>query len=481
MKAILPALMGVIALCGTSAAQNHPWTDRAQLVLDVTRPLSNDRGDRLPLYLWPAMDPGDLAPGDAERLLTEMDSRGIGVICSWQPGKREKSLASALTVARTQKKLGLPVNINATACLYPFFDGSDSTAHIDADGKPFFDDSFGNHPMGCPFTLDTRRDAIRGQVEYFVNAYVESGIDIDFIWADWEVDGPIEYNRAHEASIRCVRCRENIPDIDDFNTFQRVLREIRSDLQKYAFTEPVLARFPDALVGNYAVYPHDGWRYWYDYFEYYVDGQPAKREQKAFYRQWYDDFPGTGYTFAMPVVYTWARLFGWYDFEDTDYRWFYNMLLVAGNACKSTPSDIPVISFVHRSMINPEQYPAPGLAPMSESAYRELLWHMLLRGTDTFYLWCGAKEYEDEVRPLHEVWAAAQQYGDFLEKGIPVTFDIPSRPGPVVSGLRLGDRVLVRRSDFGSGAAGPVSLTVDGKTLTIPPLQGKCLILPLEL
>ncbi|MCS1412162.1 MAG: hypothetical protein M2R45_05366 [Verrucomicrobia subdivision 3 bacterium] len=27
------------------------------------------------------------------------------------------------------------------------------------------------------------------------------------------------------------------------------------------------AYFPKALVGSYAVYPHKGHRYWYDYFE----------------------------------------------------------------------------------------------------------------------------------------------------------------------------------------------------------------------
>ena len=29
------------------------------------------------------------------------------------------------------------------------------------DGKPFFDNSFGDHKMGCPFTLDSRKDEIR--------------------------------------------------------------------------------------------------------------------------------------------------------------------------------------------------------------------------------------------------------------------------------------------------------------------------------
>ena len=49
---------------------------------------------------------------------------------------------------------------------------------------------------------------------------------------------------------------------------------------------------------------------------------------------------------------------------------------------------------------------------------------------------------------LHEVYADAQQYGKFLDHGIPVTFDLPDKPGTVISGLALGDSVLIRRTDF---------------------------------
>ena len=86
------------------------------------------------------------------------------------------------------------------------------------------------------------------------------------------------------------------------------------------------------LVGNYGVYPHDGHRYWYDYFEEFVDGVPYEQEGGAKYRQWFDEFPLTGYTSAMPVVYTWDKIWRWYDFDQVDYRWFYNMLKVCSNA-----------------------------------------------------------------------------------------------------------------------------------------------------
>lgn len=461
---------------GQTAPKPYPWSERMQLVLDTAKPLVHPRGDRLPLYLWPAMDPGSLSGDDADRLVMESEKRGIGIVCSWTPDKRDECLARSLAIARAQKKRGTPVNIDATRLLYSFFDGSPATAHVDAAGNAFFDDSFGaDHKMGCPFALEGRKNAIRERVAWYVDAYKKADIAVDFIWADWEIDGPIEFNRAHEASKKCVRCREHIPGIDNFLSFQKALRDIRSDLQYNCYTAPVLEAFPSALIGNYAVYPHDGYRYWYDYFEEYAEGQPYIADQGAKYRLWYNDFPGTGYTFAMPVVYPWARLFGWYDFPVSDYRWFYNMLLVASNAGKNTPAGTPIISFVHWHMIDAEKFKDSGPVPFSEAMYKELLWHMLLRGTDAFYMWCGGSEYADEVRLLHEVWASAQEYGDFLDKGAPVTFDVPKTPGVVVSALRLGNRVLVRRTDFVEGT-GPVMLTVAGKTVTVAPLRGECRI-----
>jgi hypothetical protein len=178
----------------------------------------------------------------------------------------------------------------------------------------------------------------------------------------------------------------------------------------------------------------------------------------------------------MPVVYPWARLFGWYDFADADYHWLYNMLLVASNAGESAPADLPLIPFVHWHPINAEKYPAPNFSPMSAGNYQELLWHMLLRGTDTFFLWCGESEYPEEVRLLHEVYAAAQEYGEFLDKGTPQIFSVPKSPAPVVSALRLRDRLLVRRTDFGTAKA-PVTIEVAGRTITIPDTPGRCQIL----
>ncbi len=453
------------------------WPSHIQIVLDNTKPLEFDRGGRLPLYLWNAMDPGPLDDKTAEELVKKLNERGVGLISSWDPGNRKESLTNALTIAKVQKKLSLRVNINATACLYSFFNGDERTAHIDDNGKPFWDNSFGKKNMGCPFALDFRTPLIREQVEFFVKEYKKAGLNIDFIFADWEIDGPIEFNKAHAASKRCRRCRQNINKIDDFDEFQKVLRKLRCRLQHKSFAEPVKLFFPYALVGNYGVYPHNGFRYWYDYYEYYVYGQPYKADRKAKYRRWYREFPETGYTFAMPVVYPWSRIFDWYDYDDTDYRWFYNMLLVAGNAGEHTFAEIPIISFVHWHTI--ESKSSNGRAKQfSEDKYQELLWHMLLRGTDTFFLWCGRQEAPKEIRLVHHVYAQAQQYGRFLSKGTPISFNVPKKPGTVISGLKLENSVLVRRTDFTENDS-PVEIIVGNVKKKVPAAPGKCQIISL--
>ncbi|HZP81257.1 MAG TPA: hypothetical protein VFB21_06445 [Chthonomonadaceae bacterium] len=455
------------------------WPEPLQTVLDNTQPLRFPRGKRLPLYLWPAMTPGKLEPEQAETLVRELDKRGVGLVSRWDWNRREQSLAEALIVARAQQKLGLRVNIDATSCLYSFFDGDPRTAHIGADGQPFWDDSFGTENMGCPFTLDFRRPAIRERVGYFADAYRKEGIAPGFVFADWEIDGPLEWNGAWEASQRCARCREHIPHIENFLEFQKVIRALRADLQRDVYAEPLLTRFPKALVGNYAVTPHDGFRYWFDYYEKFVDGQPALTEQKARYRHWANEFEPTGYTFAMPVVYPWDSIYNWYDFTPDDYRWFYNMLREASSAGQYTPRAVPIISFVHWHTVEVSNPRDPAVQQMSEWAYQELLWHMLLRRTDTFFLWCMPQEQAKEVALVHSVWAAAQEYGTFLERGTSVNFEVPKRPGPVISGLLLGDRVLVRRTDF-TDSKEPVELKVRGQILLVPPAKGRCQVFTLK-
>jgi hypothetical protein len=441
--------------------------------LENTRPLQFERRGRLPLFVLPISNSLQMIDdARSERLLQDLNRRGIGYTVDWDPHNFERSLAEGLRIAALQTKLGLQVGVNANACLYSFFDGTAETLHVDAAGRTFAETSFGGE-IGCPFAIAHRVGVIKEQVEQFLRSYRDAGIHIDFMFADWEIDGPIEWNDAWAGCKRCERCRQNVTNIDNFRAFQARLREVRSEIQRVAFGDNVLDYFPNALVGNYAVFPHGGHRYWYDYFERETPGAPVQRDQRARYREWAHEFAGTGYTCAMPVVYTWYPTFQWYDFDDPDYRWFYNMLLVGSNAGQHTSSRTPSIPFVHWTTTAPPQHPDPGVLQFSREKYQELLWHLLLRGHDTFFLWCVADELADEIKLVHEVYAEAMEYRGFLDRGQPISFHVPRQPASVVSGLRLNDHVLVRRTSFGKNTDLPLPFELgDGGRVVVPPASG---------
>ena len=445
-----------------------------KLVLENTEPLKWPRGERLPLYLWPVMDVDTGDEKQTESVIRQLDARGIAAISSWDPARQQHTLAEGFRVGGIQKRLGLPISINANPCTYAFCNGDPRTAHVSESGEPFFDDSFSKgRKMGCPFALDFRKPAMKKRVERFAKAYKEAGLDIDLVFADWEIDGPIEWNGAWDASKRCRRCREHIPEINDFTAFQSALRRKRSELQRDSFADTVKSYFPDALVGNYGVYPHDGHRYWYDYFEQFIEGAPHKRDDKAKYRQWFNEFPLTGYTLAMPVAYTWDNIWTYYSFDNRDYCWFYNMLLVGSNAGKHTPRGVPIVTFVHWHTVFTTEKRNAELKQFSEEKYQELLWHLLLRGHDGFFMWCQPEQVAVEARMVHQVYAQSLQYQEILNDGVPITFDVPPQPGPVVSGMRLGDQVLLRRTDFDDNNS-PVSLMVDDVIVEVSRIDGQC-------
>ncbi|MBI2298374.1 MAG: hypothetical protein HYU66_05375 [Armatimonadetes bacterium] len=478
-----PLFLLALFSIAVTAAQGGPRMSTREMfdaILAATRPLPHPRGARLPFYSWHLTGIAGLDDATAEDCLRRLDQHGLAVQAAWHNGDRDASLAEALRLARLQHKLGLDINISCIQPLYGFFNGDPGTAHVDADGKPFFDLSFDkNHPIGCPFAVRQRAAAVRAQVEFFLDAYAREGLPVDFIFSDWEIDGPLEWNDAWAHAKRCRRCRENLPGLDDFGLFQRAVRGIRGDLQRECFAEPVLRRFPQARVGNYAVYPDGGVRYWYDYFETVPDDRyPVIHDQRAVYRHWVSEFAGSGYTFGMPVIYTWYPIFGWYDDPDADFRWFRALLLEGSASSAAKPAGLPLITFIHQHTTSPPEQPDPAVKPFAPERYQELLWHLLLRGHDTFFVWSPVEEGVEETRLGWEVYAAALQYCDFLERGRPVSFAVPEHAGPVVSGLRLGDRVLVRRTDFGA-AARDVALELDGRVVHVPPAPGRCQVLDL--
>jgi hypothetical protein len=474
-------LLFALLLSGAITRAADPKLTRIQVlqsIIDATPPLAHPRGGRMPIYDWPAQDLPMDDPAKAESLLKQLADRGINVFTTWNPGpKKDANLAYGLKVAALQRKLGLPVAVSAVGVVGNFYNGDPKTAHVDAAGKPFFDKSQTFIPLGCPYAVEHRYADVKEQVDFFARGYQAAGQRVDFAFADWEFDGPLEWGDAHALSKKCTRCREHIPTIDaSFADFQKAVRTVRSHMQKTVYADVLRAHFPSVLVGNYGVYPNDGHRYWYDFFE--KTPRPDARvalkvDHSAQHRPWFrDEFALSGYSYAMPVVFPRYGIFDWYDFENADYRWFRGLLLNASNSAANVDAKTPIITWLRYHLTDAPKPPDAKVKPMSEAAYQELVWHLLLRGYDGAVIFCDDAEAAREVSLLQKVYAESLEFSDFLETGEPVTFATPDRPGPVVSGMRLGGRVLLRRTDF-TDTREPVEVKVQDATIRVPRVEGK--------
>ncbi len=450
-------------------------------ILDALPPLEHPRGKRLPLYLWALRGMPASDDRTARELIREADARGLAFLAVWDHENMPESLDEALRLGRLQREMGLSIGADAIKPLYSFCDGSLATAHVNKHGEPFFDRSHSpDRPIGCPFALEHRYPEIAGRIHAFAQAYRHADLPLAFVFSDWEIDGPLEWNNAWDHIRRCERCQAKLGDVDDFAHVQRTLRSIRADMQRECYARPILQRFPQALVGNYAVYAHGGMRYWYDYFEQFNPELPHVWDQQEPSRPWAHEYPQTDYTFGMPVLYTWYRTFDWYDYAVSDYRWFYNMLKIASNAGEHKPNGHELITFVHHTLTDPpDSGVEPHVVPMSAWAYQELLWHALLRGHDALFSWSPNDVAVHEAVLTHQVYAQSLAYGDILQRGQPVTYDVPQEPGVVVSAVRLDGELLVRRTDFFDEVSEPFELAVGDIRVRVPPAPGVCQILKL--
>jgi len=109
--------------------------------------------------------------------------------------------------------------------------------------------------------------------------------------------------------------------------------------------------------------------------------------------------------------------------------------------------------------------PAPRfLFGMSQRRFRELVRHVWLRGADSIYIFnlgypttpqlvTPAFSFES-VEDVRSVLDELLAHREFLDKGEPMNFAVPKlgSPDPIWSGLRLGDKCLVRTFTLGPTA-----------------------------
>jgi hypothetical protein len=97
---------------------------------------------------------------------------------------------------------------------------------------------------------------------------------------------------------------------------------------------------------------------------------------------------------------------------------------------------------------------------MSRERYREVLRHLWLRGVAAMQVFAPRmKSYEDmalpEIADAVAIYDEMLAFREFLDKGEILTYDVPPEQddGVLWSGLRLGNRAIVRVFKQGGGQA----------------------------
>jgi hypothetical protein len=426
----------------------------------VVRPMRHDPGGRLPLFLWNLPLPRDSAlvewrrDGRLATAIQALAARGIvpTVEMGW-----EWTPEGAMAMARGLQEAGRPVYL-----LIPQADLVERGAYRDTT-------VWGEGPDAsrrgawrrwpCLPLADPRPAA--EQVRQLLRPYADAGIPISGVWFDDEAL-PHPWNGVLEAQRGAPACRAHYPPgvLEGWRPFLRHAYELRTRLLSEALADPVHALFPGARVGNWAEAASS-------------EAVPLVDERGNAYPA----LPWGRLDVVMPAAYAntanLPRHFAPHEPvtpERAGRVHLFLMLRTVSTANANKPPGVLSLPFVSRLVVDdPDPRVRVGLSP---AWYRELLRHLLLRGSDGLYLFnlgypgspvTPAESFES-VEDARAVYDELLAHREFLDRGRPMTHETPplGSTGVLWSGLRLPDRCLVRT----------VSLGTASHTVTLEPFPG---------
>ncbi len=421
-----------------AAAAGFSWIDE---IRKNVPPLKNDRGNRLPMILW---DPEHGATGNQDPELEPpeyyKDLLARGLTEHIDIDERMIPIALAL------QKAGSPVIMMR---------GRGDTWPADLAGDPKewqhqFDAGFApkEYVHACPALLAGW--ALNGRhIRATLQKYKDAGITVDAVWMDWEGD-PIGGAERYEQALHCARCRATLPPgvLANAKSFSDYSWRHYMDLGGTYLAAPVLEVFPACSVTN--------WR---------VTVSTPARPVRNWENQAYCAVVPPFFTASNPVAYgntlSWSLWKpGWKkDREHVDQ--FYTYLLLnetsddAANRLIWTPQRTAV-PWVCRWCPDDED---PKIPIMSRERYREVLRHLWLRGISGMQIFNPMRPgFETlavaEVQDAAAVYDEMLAHRDFLDHGAPICLDLPQMQddGVLWSGLRWGDRAIVRTFKQGGGS-----------------------------
>ncbi len=414
----------------------------------VVNPMRHDPGGRLPLFLWNVPLPRDAAlvkmrrDGTLRRAIEQMAERGfvptVEMGWEWTP-------EGALAMAETLREAGRPVYL-----LIPDAQLIERGAYGDTSvwiAGPDAAAGGRQRLWPCLPLADPRPSAAR--VRDLLLPFKDAGIAVSGVWFDDEAL-PHPWNGVYEAQVGSAACRRHYPPgaLADWTPFQRYVLELRTVLQSAVMADAVHAVFPGALVGNYYEFASSA-------AVPFVDERGNVYPPRSLGRL--DALMPSAYANTIHL----ARHSGT-DQRPTqewaDRTYFFLLLRTVSTANANKPRGKVSVPYVSRFV--PDD-PAPRVRfGMSQPVYRELIRHVLLRGSDGLYLFnlgypgspvTPAESFES-VEDARAVYDELLAHREFLDRGRPMTYAVPAidREPVIWSGLCLADRCLVRAVTLGA-------------------------------
>ncbi|HEY3396823.1 MAG TPA: hypothetical protein VGM19_04105 [Armatimonadota bacterium] len=468
---VVGLLLSLAAFGGAESPPELTWS--VESLAQVVQPLTHPLGGRLPLFLWNFPLPRDdtlvamRADGRLRRDIETLTARGFlpTVEIGW-----DGTPAGALAMAQTLQEAGQPVFVifanlpGGSRALYPSGGLRSLAPDANRAGKLRW--------WPCLPQADPTAAAagVRGLLERFRDA----GIKVAGVWFDYE-GLPYPWAGVYEAQQRSAACRALYPAgvLEDDQRFIEYVYRLRSEALSRAMVDPVRQVFPGALVGNY-----DEW---------------ASSRATPYLANGGESLPPRDlgrFSAAMPRAYASP----WYlhqffpeaaavTAEQADPIYFRLLLNTISSANANRQAGQLCVPFLARhDPFDPLQSGAARFGPgLSHRRYRELIWHLLLRGTDGFYLYPlgfpnSGVSMEDGFQTLEDTRAVYDQVlaqRRFLDEGRPMTEATapPPQRGVIWSGLQRRHECLVRAFTL-DNQAGEVTLSPWPRvtvTLAAPP------------
>ena len=427
---------GVLYPLRSPLPQSAPPFSWYDAVLEKIPPLKHSRGSRWPLIAWEGFS---FKPQPTE-YYSQLLRRGLTQHIRMETGMIETALAI--------QAAGSPV-ISMEGGSGPFpasLAGEPETwAHqLDAGYKPK------DYVRPCP-SIHAGWAKFADQLRGTLRQFRDRGVQIDAVWADWEGD-PLYGSDRYEQARHCKRCREILPAkvLASSDVFGDYTARKFYELFGAYYAGPVLEYYPKCSVTDWLA-------------------QPSTPEQPQL---GWGGKPGHIYlppimTAYNPTAYG-AASWVWKKHQRSDQRdqehvdqVYTNLLLretsLAGSLAARWTPEKELIPWVARWV---SEAPETDFPVMSRPRYREVLRHLWLRGVAGMQVFAPRmKDFEAMALPELEdavaVYDEMLGFREFLERGEVLQREIPHEQddGVLWSGLRLGDRAVVRVFKQGQDSA----------------------------